>query len=450
MAILGCLDSIEHGTVRGWSFDDATGRSSPVSIIIDGYDVGSITGNDYRSDLADAGLGDGYCGFRFVLPELTSLPTIVRVISTGGRFPLVLGERIVGGDFIPKSDLFSVALANGLWMSREIVVDGIISIEGWAVAPYGMPIAAYIAHNGTPLTTVSSPPAPDVIRRLGLPENSGAYNFLATGPIDPKAGPSDVHEFTFVDAHTNVPFNRYHSIYYQREHDGPVPDAARRKRVGGDPALAPFLLQGRSAYERLRTVLADYFDTSFERAERILDWGCGCGRVFSHLPAGLLDRLTGIDIDGDNVGWCQATYPDARFLAVPLQPPTTLEDGCFDVVFAISVLTHLREADAEAWIRELQRITRPGAAVLVTILGETAWLNSAIPLENYGRYRTRGFAIDGKNNDLDDSDTDASGYYNAFISRRFVYERFGVYFQVLDVIAGGIGNHQDLVVLRRP
>jgi len=160
--------------------------------------------------------------------------------------------------------------------------------------------------------------------------------------------------------------------------------------------------------------------------------------------------LTGIDIDGDNVGWCQATYPEARFLAVPLQPPTTLADGYFDVVFAISVLTHLREADAEAWICELQRITRPGAAVLVTILGETAWLNSAIPLENYGRYRTRGFAIDGKNNDLDDSDTDASGYYNAFISRRFVYERFGLYFQVLDVIAGGIGNHQDLVVLRRP
>jgi|GEM_PF-4547503 len=168
MAILGCLDSIEHGIVRGWSFDDATGQSSPVSIVIDGYDVGSITGNEYRRDLAEAGLGDGYCGFRFVLPKLTSLPTIVRVISTDGRFLLMLGERIVGGDFIPKSDLFSVALANGLWMSREIVVDGIVSIEGWAVAPYGMRIPAYIAHNGVRLTTVSSPPAPDVIRRRSI------------------------------------------------------------------------------------------------------------------------------------------------------------------------------------------------------------------------------------------------------------------------------------------
>jgi len=449
MAILGCLDSIENGVARGWSFDDETKQSSAVTFFVGGFEVGTIAGDEFRADLLDAGLGDGRCGFTFVLPTLTSLPTPVRAVSATGGHLLKLGERIVAGDSIPKSDLFSVALAKGLWIPREIHIDDHVSIEGWAVPPYGLAIDSTIAHNGTPLELVSVAPAPDVIERLGLPNNTGGYNFRAMGPATGVMDRTTVHEFTFVDARTKLPFNRYHSVFYQREHAGPVPDAARRKRVGGDAALEPFLLQGRSAYERLRVVLADYFATSFENAERILDWGCGCGRVFSHLPVTLLDRFTGIDIDEDNIRWCQATYPTATFLPVSLQPPTALDAGSFDIVFAISVLTHLREADADAWLRELNRVTKPGAAVLVTILGETAWLNSAIPLAKYGRYRTRGFAIDGKNTDLDESQTDASGYYNTFISRRYVYERFGAYFEVLDVIAGGIGNHQDLVVLRR-
>ena len=99
--------------------------------------------------------------------------------------------------------------------------------------------------------------------------------------------------------------------------------------------------------------------------------------------------------------------------------------------------------------RELHRVTQPGAAVLVTVLGEIAWSTTEFPLDAYARFRSDGFFVAGKNVDLDDAPADASEYYNTFISRRYVYENWSPMFSVLDVIAGGIGNHQDLVVLRR-
>jgi len=449
MTMIGCLDTIHDGVVRGWAFDDRTGTSPSVSIFVDGRIVGDVVGTDFRGDVLAAGHGDGRCGFAFRLPQLKTSPTLVRAAFAATGTTLLRGERVVAGDEIPLGDLFSGVLARGMWMPRAIGVDGAIRVEGWAVPPFGMPTEFAIAHGGKRLELVSRTPSSEASRRFGIPAGAGAYDFMAIGESDPSDTPTTVHEFTFVDPRTDRPFNPYHTIYFQREHDGPVPDIARRKRVGGDVDLGPFLLQGSTAYNRLDRVLHDYFGTSFASSSAILDWGCGCGRVFSHLPTSMLEHLTGIDIDADNVTWCRTAYPAARFETVALHPPTMLAPESFDVVFGISVLTHLLEPGAEAWLRELHRLTKPGAAVLVTILGEIAWTQTGLPLASFARFRSSGFHVASKNFDLDDAPIDSSEYYNTFVSRRYVYERWSAYFDVLDVIAGGIGNHQDLVVLRR-
>ncbi len=449
MALLGYLDSVRGGILRGWAYDDERDASPRLRVAVDGRELGEFVGTEFRDDLVSARVGDGRHGFIFALPRDGADAGIltVRFAETGAL--IGNGERLVARDEIWRSDLLGAALSRGMWQPLTIVLgDDETVVTGWAVPPFAMPMDFAITHNGRPLEFVERGPSLGTAMRFDVPGASGAYAFSCRGPAG-AADPHALQSFAFADAQTLLPFNSYHTFYTQRAPREPVPDGPRRKRVGGAEDLASFVVQGCSAYARLELALRDYFGTSFAHAGAILDWGCGCGRVFSHLPPAALPRLTGVDIDPDNVGWCAQAYPAATFRTVGLHPPSGLEAGAYDVVFGVSVFTHLREAGAEAWIGELHRVTRPGAAVLVSVLGDIAWTTTDFPLDTFARFRSCGFYVAGKNVDLDDAPTDASEYYNTFISRRYVYERWSPMFTVLDVIAGGIGNHQDLVVLRR-
>ena len=103
----------------------------------------------------------------------------------------------------------------------------------------------------------------------------------------------------------------------------------------------------------------------------MLDWGVGCGRVARHFPAAQRTRLTGCDIDRDNVGMVRGASA-GTFVASRLAPPLPFDDASFDMVYGISVFTHLREPMQLAWLDELARVTRSGAILLLTTHGETA------------------------------------------------------------------------------
>ena len=51
-------------------------------------------------------------------------------------------------------------------------------------------------------------------------------------------------------------------------------------------------------------------------------------------------------------------------LASRLTPPLPFDDGCFDLVYGISVFTHFREAMQLRWLEELARVTARGAFLL--------------------------------------------------------------------------------------
>ncbi len=101
---------------------------------------------------------------------------------------------------------------------------------------------------------------------------------------------------------------------------------------------------------------------------RILDFGCGCGRVITWLQQ--LDskyQYFGTDIDPEAITWCQENLANFGEYAVnPHLPPTEYADNYFDLVYSISVFTHLSEDMQFAWLKELSRITKPGGYLLLT------------------------------------------------------------------------------------
>jgi SAM-dependent methyltransferase len=186
---------------------------------------------------------------------------------------------------------------------------------------------------------------------------------------------------------------------------------------------------------------------------RILDWGCGCGRTFRYLggdPA--KTKLTGVDIDPGAIDWSRQAFPSHEFLTIDTHPPMPIPHETFDLIYGISVMTHLREVDHLAWLKELSRLSKPGGIVLLTTMGETAFWRGRLPWSLFASWRIDhgGFFDTGSNPDLGELKIDADYYRNVFISHDYIVRHWTQYFDVLDILSGAICNIQDLVILQKP
>ncbi len=131
-------------------------------------------------------------------------------------------------------------------------------------------------------------------------------------------------------------------------------------------------LTGYNAFRGFESLLARH-GVKPRAGLRLLDWGCGHGRVARHFiqnwPA---TQITGADIDAENISWCQANLPQGQFLVAPLMPPLHIADSTFDAIIGLSVMTHLTAPVQQAWLAEIHRILKPGGVALISFGGHGA------------------------------------------------------------------------------
>jgi SAM-dependent methyltransferase len=232
---------------------------------------------------------------------------------------------------------------------------------------------------------------------------------------------------------------------------GDLPDADRRFRVIGNRDARGFLDSGATDFHRLDAVARRVAGKPLSEIGDVLDWGVGCGRLARHFPPAYTRNLTGCDIDHDNVAWCSKHLPGGRFVPSSLVPPLPFPPASFDLVYGVSVFTHLKAPLQDRWLEELCRITRPGGLVLTTVHGETAVDFLRLQPTEYAWLRKRiaekGLMVGSGNHQLDGHVDDAAQYVNVFHDRDYVERHWSRWFDVLHVIPGYIFTH-DLVVLR--
>ena len=222
----------------------------------------------------------------------------------------------------------------------------------------------------------------------------------------------------------------------------PVPPPRLIVRVAGTADVGWFLESGRLAAESIRSSLARHA-RRMEELGSLLDFGCGCGRVTRRWVE--LDRtdVHGADANEHAVAWCRANLPFARFASNGLAPPLAYADESFDLVYALSVFTHLPEELQLTWMRELERLLRPGGFLLLTTHGE--------------RYRERlaaeeRAAFDAGRLVVRWPEGAGTNLCSAFHPPSYVKERLATRLDVAEFVPeGATGNpHQDLYLLRRP
>ncbi|WP_309091154.1 class I SAM-dependent methyltransferase [Phenylobacterium sp.] len=223
-----------------------------------------------------------------------------------------------------------------------------------------------------------------------------------------------------------------------------IPPEHLQIRVTG-AAAGQFHVTGRRVADQIAGILARAGRplTSFQR---ILDFGCGPGRVISSIkdmhPAA---ELFGSDIDGEAIGWARANLADiGDFRVNGPNPPLPFADESFDLIYSISIFTHLPEDMQHGMLAELRRILKPGGVLLTTKLNPEAY---DLPDDVRTQGVNDGFVYWG---DADATEGLPGFYRLAYHTEAYIRRVWGEYFNVLHVGSHDLNNTQDAVLLLRP
>jgi 2-polyprenyl-3-methyl-5-hydroxy-6-metoxy-1,4-benzoquinol methylase len=328
-----------------------------------------------------------------------------------------------------------------------------IEISGWAIPPKGDHSRVSFTVNDCEFDHVEFPingkNRQDIEKLFWYIPNSGSSAFYCKTKISEKD--SNFLTFKYVDRKKLKSLKREHDNFFCLsgiDHIG-IPDSDRRSRVHGDDSLSAFLLEGFSTYKKLELALQQVLSKGFNDYKRILDWGCGCGRVTRYFHNHTGNSITGIDIDSDNIDWCRQNLPFGQFMDIPLCPPTALEADSYDLLIGISIFTHLKEKVQFEWLDELGRIASDGATLLLTVHSNSTVCRAGLCLDHFREWRKQGFLDAGANPNLDQVIQGSDYYRNTFHTRKYIKTNWSKFFKIVKIIPGYIGNHQDLVILRK-
>jgi SAM-dependent methyltransferase len=149
----------------------------------------------------------------------------------------------------------------------------------------------------------------------------------------------------------------------------PLPPPRLRLLVAGRSAdSGPYLQAGRQMFAGIRGGVGA-MGREVEELGAVLDFGCGCGRVARHWASVPGPELHGCDYNAELVDWCARNLCSLRAIRNQPAPPLPYVSGSFDLVYALSVFTHLDDALQREWLDEFRRILAPGGLLVVSVLG---------------------------------------------------------------------------------
>jgi SAM-dependent methyltransferase len=225
-------------------------------------------------------------------------------------------------------------------------------------------------------------------------------------------------------------------------HNGlPLPPPHLRHAVANTEDVAWFLHAGAEGAACLCEVL-EKNGIRFDDLGAVLDFGCGVGRVLRHLAVRTGPELYGTDANPELIGWCAANLPVARFHVNDRNGPLAFESARFDLVYALSVFTHLAEPSQRSWMDELRRVLKPGGHLLLTTHGEHYL--SQLAESDQRRFRSGRLVVKGLRRE-------GSNDCAAFHPEAYVRQTLARGFEVVDDLPRGArGNPwQDVYLLRK-
>lgn len=339
-----------------------------------------------------------------------------------------------------------------IWGIRNIIVrDNSLDVEGFALPFRGSRCKGF-TFNDQSFDTITYPLKQKKIARLFwyVPDAKMCGFHCRSDNLRQKLHGTDTLAFR-CEHDEEPPSNQNYRAYYCLNERVPLPPVGNRSRVHGSDKEAGYLIAGYTIFVKLEKALQEQLGLEYKDFHRILDWGCGSGRITRYFHGSKTTQITGVDIDSDNLRWCSENLRFAHFQQVPLHPPTGLPDSSFDLLIGISVFTHLREEVQFEWLRELHRISAKDAVLLMTFHGNTTLCHIGRGAMLASLEKTGGFLDGGALPHLKGFVDDEEYYRGIYHSADYIMKRWSEFFEIVSILPGYIGNpnNQDLVIMRK-
>lgn len=207
--------------------------------------------------------------------------------------------------------------------------------------------------------------------------------------------------------------------------------------------LRDYLADGWRTLAELMTLL-ESVGKPLVGTQNFLEFASGHGRFTRHLAKALgSERVTVSDVVADGVAFATSTFGVQGFVSVS-KPEALQAPRQYDVVFVLSLFTHLPRATWNTWLKALYDLLEPGGVLVFTTHGAKATAYDRVVLDDEGFFFTptsESHAIDFQE------------YGLTFTSEQFVREQIDAVMgldKLLKFSPVHFWNHQDAFVLQRP
>jgi len=210
-------------------------------------------------------------------------------------------------------------------------------------------------------------------------------------------------------------------------------------------------LLGPILHEELTRVVGDL------EGKKILDFGCGIGRVSLMLHHLANQPTHCCDVNEYSVDYMKRQLPDVDTRLTAFQPPLPYDSDSFDALFSISIWTHLHPGMQVPWLVEMRRILKPGGYALISIAGDYVLPNRKKTYPEWEKYTEEDVRLQGQlylqyrrlNSHPENFPGITKSYGTTIHDHEFVRETWGSLFSSLEIRDRAVAGAQDLVVLRK-
>ena len=207
--------------------------------------------------------------------------------------------------------------------------------------------------------------------------------------------------------------------------------------------LRDYLADGWRTLSELMLLL-ERVDRPLLKARSFLEFASGHGRFTRHLVKALgAERVTVSDVVQDAVEFSERTFGVPGFTSTRA-PEDLVWTQHYDVVFVLSLFSHLPRSTWARWLKRLYEGVAPGGVLVFTTHGARATAFDKVTLDDEGFY----FAPSSESSAIDPNEYGTTFTSEAFVRAR-IAETVGVE-QLMHVAHEQFWNHQDAYVLVKP
>jgi 2-polyprenyl-3-methyl-5-hydroxy-6-metoxy-1,4-benzoquinol methylase len=187
-------------------------------------------------------------------------------------------------------------------------------------------------------------------------------------------------------------------------------------------------------------LLLEQVEQPLLKTARVLEFAAGFGRFTRHLTKALPGRVTCTDIMPGSIDFLKEQFNVQGFESSD-DPQQVLRDEKYELVFVLSMFTHLPISMWQPWLQSLRRLVQPGGLLVFSVHNEEVARDNGIIFDSLGTC----FIASSESPTLD-----TKTYGTTYTTRQFVEESIENVFENKPLLYRecAFWRGQDAVVIR--